>query len=247
MQNTCSNYRKIVNNYGLGHEKNNNFLKAVFIKKTIRKMLVDKIAGNYKPSELEKEVLNFFMDESSGFNWNHPEQAKKQAYDTTRQILRYTNSEIRIPVYMNPRDIIISGTKVTVRPDEVFITTNSKGEKFYDIVKIKCTKPKISQTKANNGSSEAIELYELLKYGESILAKRNDEHVTANIYYLRKNTDRFDDADLLNENFDTSFFGGKGKYSPASGSGNIISLTESYRNGMKISHAYDTRKHNIVQ
>lgn len=247
MQNTCSNYRKIVNNYGLGHEKNNNFLKAVFIKKTIRKMLADKIAGNYNPSKLEKEVLDFFMDESSGFKWNHPEQAKKQAYDTTRQILRYTNSEARIPVYMDSRDIIISGTKVTVRPDEVFITTNSNGEKFYNIVRIKCTKPKISQAKANNGSPEAIELYELLKYGESIITKRNDEHVTANIYYLRKNTDRFDDADLLNEKFDSSFFGGKGSYSSATGSGNIIALTESFRNGMKINTTYDSKKHMMVQ
>ena len=92
MLNPCEIYNKAKNNYGLGYEKTPNVLKTRYILDKIASLLEDKSKGVYDPSGLQKEVENFFLDPESGFNWKHDQQAKEQAYDTTRQILRYVNS-----------------------------------------------------------------------------------------------------------------------------------------------------------
>ena len=235
MKNNCENYRNINQNFGLGHDDNINRLKSKFIKEQIKSLLEEKANGSYEPEKVQESVEEYFNDPDNGFHWNHPEQMKKQAYDTARQILRYVNSETRTPLYLDGKVVQLANNCFNyVAPDEVFIIRKANGEKFYNLVKIKCSKPRISQKKAYSGNADALELFELLKYGQTILSKKGEEHVTASIYYLRKNTDRSEDANELNGKFDSDFFGNDGINSVAYGSGNIVSLTETYRNGLKI-------------
>ena len=241
MLNPCEIYNKAKNNYGLGYEKTPNVLKTRYILDKIASLLKDKSKGVYDPSGLQKEVENFFLDPESGFNWKHDQQAKEQAYDTTCQILRYVNSENRKPMYLNGREIVMpTGKVVYVKPTEVFISTNTKGQRIIEVVKIKTSKPKISQTKAENGHEDAIVLEELLKFGQTLLSKHGEEYVIASVYYLRKDSDKYSDTNGLNGNFDENFFDLKNSATGSKGGKNIVKIIETYRNGLKLTLGYNS-------
>lgn len=241
--NPCAIYDKAKNNYGLGYEKTANVLKTRYILDKIASLLDDKFKGVYDPSNLQEETESFFLNPDSGFFWKHDQQAKEQAVDTTRQILRYVNSENRKPVYFDGKEIVMpTGKTIYVRPTEVFITTNSKGQRIIEVVKIKTSRPKITQRQAENGAESAIELFELLKFGQTLLNKKGEENVVASIYYLRKDSDRYADASTgLNGNFDENFFNLKDTASSSSNGRNIIKIIESYRNGLKLTLGYNPK------
>lgn len=240
--NNCEFYAKAKNNYGLGYEKTPNQLKTIFILQKIKSLLEDKSKGTFDTSNLKDEVETYFLDDASGFNWKHDQQAKEQAADATRQILRYVNSENRLPIYLDGREIVRpNGSIKFVQPTEVFISTNSHGQRIIEVVKICTSKPKITQAKAEKGDEDALILYDLLNFGKTLLNKSKEEIVVASLYYLRKDSDKYFDANGLNGNFDENFFDLKNSISSSRGGHNIVRINETYRNGLKLTLGYNPK------
>lgn len=244
MQTNCKTYKKIRDTYGLGYEKNTNLLKSSYIRNTIKDVLSNAVF----PEDVESNTVNYFNAHADEFEWRHPAQAKYHAFDAARQIRRYTSSETRKPYYYDGKIVSVQGHSAFVNPSEIFITTNSDSERFIEVVKLKCSKPYLTQKSADTGKENALELYELLCYGRTLLSKKGTEHVTASFYYLKKNTDRNPSpGETLGGNFDKNFFSVADNFSVAKGAGNIVRLTESYRNGLLIQKEYDEKHHKSVQ
>lgn len=235
--------------FNIVHQDEDVKRKNSYIKHAIKDVLTEAVF----PADVESNTVNYFTRKNpdgsyeNGFNWKHPATARYQARDAAKQILRYTNSEDRKPLYLDGKEIKVGKVKEEYWPDEVFIRTNSDGVRFIEVVKILTTAPKLRQGEANSGTEkwQAYLLYKSLCYGRTLLEKKGAEHVKASLYFLRKKTDVFEqNGDPLTASFDKDFFNRQKGYVASAYAENIISLEEDYNRGLRITKVFTTNPRN---
>lgn len=199
-------------------EKESDIFQKAVVTKTI---IHDYFDGKLLLPDLEDEV----REKMKNVSFLSEEQREVQMMDTLRQIQRYIMSEKRTPTVAPPADIDVSDEMtVIVSPDYYFINTavTKEGEEDneLEVIKIKCSKPGLTSTQAN----QDIGLYAMLRYAKELQeAKRfpNVKRLKASYYYLGKANDSYSTE---KPNFDPDFFnnvGGK----------NIVSLTDDVNPG----------------
>ncbi len=194
-------------NLNLSDMKSENFDKSILIKQTIKDVLTKKV-----DKKDVKDVIN------QGFTeLNYPSEKTKLIHvmDATRQILRYVNCEPRCPKFGTSKTLNLFGLEVDIFPDLIF-----EGPNAIEVVKLKCSKPQITQTGnvRDKSAEKSLELYALLKYGESLIKTHETKKVIASFYYLRKSNDT---SSMTAANFDEDYFN-------TAGGKNIVSLEEVY-------------------
>ena len=242
MTNQCENYLRMVNNFGLTDQNVPLFAKIRFIKSVINQVS----AGTLTADDVEATCIQYFAEHGASLGMRSTVQQEIVARDCARQILRYVNFETRTPVYLPAKEVSIGGLKKMIRPDRGFMYKDTNGDSIIEVVKFKCSKPKITQAEADKGSEKALDLYNLLQYGRTLVRGKGVEHVVASFYYLGKASDRLLSDDALDAHFDTNFFDHAGSYTAAKGGKNIIRLIETYRNGRLVTKEYDSRRNKVV-
>ncbi len=185
---------------------------------------VDMIERSRLAKEVVKEVIGGVIDGASASqkiddffkNSNLPtdETKRAQAVDMKHCINRYLACECRKAIFPAAQEMDIFGINVLVNPDMVFVSGAS-----IEVVRLRYSRPKL-KTKVNKNSNslsgrDSLEMYALLQFGRSFIAKGHNATVTASTYYLRKSNDS-----MKNGVFDSDFFDTKGK--------NVISVSELY-------------------
>ena len=176
---------------------------AGIIKSAIRQMF----QGVLLPADLD----GYLLESMGHLSFRSERQMRIHAADAAKQIMRFVSSvqtEGLNPIPL-PEAIVELGDnlEVVVRPDYLFRT-----EDGIEVVKLKCSKPRITQASASGN----LEMYALLKYGEMLHEEMkasglitDDQRVTGAVYYLRKQNDTNRSVDRP-ANFDTDFFLQKG-------------------------------------
>ena len=209
----CQERRKFM--YFLKERDPEHLKKAIITRDILKKLF---------RNELKKEeVLDTLEKEFQTIAFCSPEQRRIQADDTANRILRYYNSESRIPKETEPKEISLFG-KMTVitTPDFIFQSENILGEKEIEIVKVKCSRPDLTQKNADKD----IGLYAMLEYAKDFVHKGEIAEITASYYYLTKANDSYSKS---NPRFDLSFFDTKGGK-------NIVSISDT------VDMCFDTQK-----
>lgn len=245
----CKKTKTFKERFNIGFKHNNETLKTKLVRDNIKLVLANAVF----PEDVEANVLATMLDPESGFKWKHPVTAKYQARNVSKCILRYTNGEKRVPEYLDSKELYINGIPVWYKPDEVFryeetIDDIDEGSNVVatkipviEIVKFKASKPNQDHTQSGaekgNTDSHYFELYKGLLYGRTLINSK-DVKIKSSIYYLRKNSDKNEkEGEVLDEHFDEDFFSTdpkRGMYAPAAYSGNIIRLSEKYKNGLLV-------------
>ena len=242
MSNTCEKYLRVLNDFGSGAQELPIFAKIRFIKQTINDVSNKVISAD----DVEQVCVDFFDENASNLGIRNETQKETLAIDCAKMILRYVNYETRTPVFP-PAKLIDNGKiKKMVKPDRAFIYPDTVGNKIYEVVRIKCSKPHITQTDADKGRENAIALYELLNYGRTLIRGKGVEHVVASFYYLGKASDKYETTETLDSHYDAGFFDAKGSFSASTGAKNIIRLVETYRNGRLVTAEYDSKKGKVI-
>lgn len=207
MDKAACNSRRSFNMLLTGKEENN-FKKIIFIKDTVKALIVKKMDA----ATLKEDIATEFKD----FGYSNDMQAQAHAEDAYKQIMRYVSSEHRTPIFSIAQVISLAdGIDVKVSPDMVFVSHTNNIDTI-EVVLLKCSKPVLSQKKAE----ESLELFSLIKYGRLFVKMGFRVHIKASIYYLRKDNDRAKSS-VQGYNFDADFFNVKGGH-------NVVSIEEDY-------------------
>lgn len=244
MSNTCEKYLRVVQNFGLGFQNHPVLEKIRFTKDVILRCLKHEIASD----DVEQECLTYFNDNKDRLGLRNEDQEVILAKDCAKQILRYVNSETRTPVELPVKDVLIGNCfKKRIKPDLGFIYNDINGDKIYECVRIKCSKPNVTQADADKGREKALGLYELLPYARTLIRGKGVEHVIVTFCFLGKASDKYETTESLDAHYDENFFASSNGYTAAKGGKNIIRLIETYRNGMLVEKDYDYKKNSLVQ
>ena len=174
---------------------------------------------------LEARVREDLEKAFDGIPYGTEQQRAILCSDAFRQIKRYVTCEAKRPhdwERFHPVPLTVPlgcGVEVEgVIPDLIDVKAPPVDEKgvpaadlAIEVIKIKCSKPRITQEEA--GSS--LELYALAKAAERYVLPGVKAHICASLYYLRKEND----SNGTKPNFDKDFFDVKGGR-------NIVSLEE---------------------
>lgn len=246
--NKCSLRRK--RNIITGSSKSDNYFKSILIKSIIKSYFEGGFKNQEEQFIFENQeeinLYNFIISDSTqmvnsgklnpaqfwfyvnirfelerGFlKISYPSELTRRIHskEALRYVFRYLNSEKRRPYFYRGCDIDIHGVTVSVAPDFVFFNEDGSIE----VVKIKVSKPSITQKGKKNGADKDLGLYAMLKYGESLVKYGEERVVKASYYYLRKANDSFSNE---KPKFDEEFF-------QTEGGKNIISISTSYTPGL---------------
>lgn len=200
----------------LGDSKGAAFKKSVIITETVKEILKGKIKKD------RTEVFNVLSEKFEDIPYENAKQRQMHCIDATKQVMRYVTCEKRHPVFVSTRRITLQpGFEVTVSPTFMYVGYTDDGKPYAELVKLKTSRPRLTQTAVSKATDPAaLELYSMLVYMRDMVKPGNEVKLVASLYYLRKNNDR---SSLAEEKFDTDFFN-------ASGSGNVVSLSEIYEN-----------------
>ena len=182
----------------------NHFMRAIIMKGILNELFSGVLSETDAWSELETR----FQEVPYPSN----EQRIVHAADAYRQIMRYYKAERRFPRQLNAEEIDLGhDMEVLVTPDYCFM---SKDSDTIEIVKIKCSRPTVTQ----RGAYSDIGLYSMLQYGKNLVAEGECKKVIASYYYLSKKNDSYS---VDNPKFDLDFFETKGGL-------NIVSILDTY-------------------
>lgn len=191
--NRCTFRRK--HNITTKTQKNDQYYKSVAIKQTLK----DAMKNDWDEDRILQELEKNF---SALTEYPTHETARIHAVDAKNQVMRYLTSEHRVPIDAEAKTLDIFGVSVSVNPDFIFV----EGDNI-EVVKLCCSKPRITQTgkKKDVGAKYSLSLYALYCYGKTLVPSGTVKNVKASYYYLRK------DNDSVAENrFDPDFFNLKG-------------------------------------
>lgn len=192
--------------------------KAGIIKKAIADILINK--------ESEEDVKISVMAAFEEIPYTSNRQRELHAADALRQIFRYTTGEKSLKRSLipgMPADVDMgNGLTVSVNPDYIVVNGDN-----IEVIKLKTSKPSISQSSADKGD---LGLYSLLLYGRQLVPPGNKANITASYYFLRKNNDS---SSQDSANFDEDFFELKGGR-------NIVEMNETYENVEDFKSGWDS-------
>ena len=183
--------------------KKNNYKKSVAVKSVLPELL--------RKTMTEEDAKAFLHKSYEDIPFDSPIQRELQFEEAWRDIERYVHSEERKPIDAIPEDIELGyDVEVKVTPDFIFL---DKDNKEVEVVKIKTSRPKISESK----KYQSLELYSLVLYARTVFPDADFTRI-GSIYYLRKETDSL--HHMTHPRFDDDFFlDAKGK-----GTSNVVSL-----------------------
>ncbi len=168
--------------------KNNTYIKASGVMNIITNALFKEngFSATMSKTERNTKVIKDSKELFDKIDFLNSKQKDIQRKISVKQIIRYLNFETRIPAFAPKKEVKCFDIDVEVSPSFLFITNDE-----IEVVKLRDCKPVISQTgkKRDQSVHSSMELYSMLKYGETFIPKGKDTEmrVKASYYFLRRN------------------------------------------------------------
>lgn len=196
--------KKRSTNVILGTASTPTYNKTKVVGEALRAMLMgtevtDPVTGAKHIEYLDKNDLKavyaWFSLKFRDIGYDNGKQAERNAERTAKEVLRYVNwISAKSIIFCKGREEELQGKiNVVVRPDFIYSEVNDKGEVFLTVVKLKQSRPIVTQAKVNAGK-DSLDLYALLCYGRDMVKnnpKATKVTVSAEVHYLRRADDRF--------------------------------------------------------